>query len=211
LHLSRYGCAQTTKPETEGKEETEMTANAIHKSYGFTAKAAAALLAFTIGAAPGVLADGGSGSSDRALGAIISHVEIAGGPAARMGLTKKEGKRLLYIADGAGKVMRVVDVTTPEQPGAVEQSGVTRRVPRLPAAALTAKSPDILAMLNSIGAKNSQQVHAFSGSASFLADVRHSLIFVMDGEGLWIVKAKQSMGEYTAPYDNSDYGTTYGG
>ena len=188
-----------------------MNANAIHKSYGFTAKAAAALLAFTIGAAPGALAGGGSGSSVPVTGAIISHLEVAGGPAARMGLTKKDGKRLLYIEDGAGKVVRVVDVTTPEQPGALEQSGTTQRVPRLRAAAVAANSPDIFELLSSIGAKNSQQGHLFSGAASFLADARHSLIFVVDEDGLWIVQARLSMGEYTAPYDNSDYGTAYGG
>jgi len=188
-----------------------MNANPIYKSYGFTAKAAAALLAFTIGVAPGALAGGGSGSSVPAPGAIISHLEIAGGPAARMGVIKKDGKRLLYIEDGSEKLVGVVDVTTPERPGSLEQSGATQRVPRLRAAVQAANSPDILALLNSIGVQNSQQAHTFSGSASFLADAPHSLIFVVDGDGLWIVKARQSMGEYTAPYDNSDYGTTYGG
>jgi len=188
-----------------------MNANTIRNSYGFTAKAAAALLAFTIGAATAALAGRGSGSSDPAPGAIISHLEIAGGPAARMGVIKKDGKRLLYMEDSSAKVVRVVDVTTPEQPGALEQSGATQRVPRLRAAALAVNSPDIFELLNSIGAKNAQQSHLFSGAASFLADARHSLIFVVDEDGLWIVKAKQSVGEYTAPYDNSDYGTSYGG
>jgi hypothetical protein len=188
-----------------------MNANAIHKSYGFTAKAAAGLLAFTIGAAPAALAGGGSKSPVPVSGAIISHLEIAGVRAARMGLTKKDGKRLLYIEDGAGKVVRVVDVTTPEQPGSLEQSGATRRVPRLRAAVQAANSPDILALLNSIGVQNAQQAHTFSGSATLLADAPHGLIFVVDGDGLWIVKARQSVGDYTAPYDNSDYGTAYGG
>ena len=188
-----------------------MNANASRNSYGFTAKAAAALLAFTIGAAPGALAGGGSGSSVPAPGAIISHLEIAGGPAARMGVIKKDGKRLLYIEDGSTKVVRVVDVTVAEQPGVVEQSGASQPVPRLRVAALAVNSPDIFELLNSIGTKNPQQAHLFSGAASFLADARHSLIFVVDEDGLWIVKARQSMGEYTAPYDNSDYGTAYGG
>ena len=188
-----------------------MNERAIYKLHGFTAKAAAALLAFTIGAVPGALAGGGSGSTAPVPGAIISHLEIAGGPAARMGVIKQDGKRILYIEDGAGKLVRAVDVTTPEQPGALEQSGATQRVPRLRPAALAVNSPDIFELLNSIGAKNAQQGHLFSGAASFLADARHSLIFVVDEDGLWIVKAKQSVGEYTAPYDNSDYATSYGG
>ena len=188
-----------------------MNTNGIRNTHKFAAKAAAGLLAFAIGTAPGALAGGGTGSSVAVPGAIISHLEIAGGPAARMGLTKREGKRLLYIVDGAGKVVRVVDVTTPEQPGALEQSGTTERVPRLRAAALAVNSPDIFELLNTIGAQNAQQTHLFSASASFLADARHSLIFVVDEDGLWIVKARQSTGEYTAPYDTSDYATSYGG
>jgi hypothetical protein len=34
---------------------------------------------------------------------------------------------------------------------------------------------------------------------------------VVDEEGLWIVKARRSVREYTAPYDNSDYATVYEG
>jgi hypothetical protein len=197
--------------ENESTEETDMNANAIHNSYGFTAKAAAALLAFAIGAAPGALAGAGSRSSVPVPGAIISHLELMGGPAARMRLAKKNGKRLLYIENGSAQVVRVVDVTMPEQPDSIEQSGATQGVPRLSAAVLAANSPDILALLNSIGAKNPQQAHTFTGSARFLADARNRLIFVVDGDGLWIVKARQSVGEYAAPYDTSEYGTIYGG
>lgn len=188
-----------------------MNANAIRNSYGITVKAAAALLAFTIGAAPGALAGGGSKSPAPVPGAIISHVQLAGGPAGRMGVIKKNGKRLLYIEDTSAKLVRIVDVTVPAQPGALEQSDTTKRVPRLSASALAANSPEILMQLNSIQSGDSQKAHIFSGAARILADARHSLIFVVDEDELWIVTAKQSQGEYTAPYDDSDYATTYGG
>jgi hypothetical protein len=197
--------------ENESTEETDMNVSAIHNSYGFTAKAVAALLAFAIGAAPGALAAADSKSSVPVPGAIISHLGLAGGPATRMRLAKRNGKRLLFIEDGSAQVVRVVDVTMPEQPHSIEQSGGTQHVPRLSAAGLAANSPDILALLHSIGAKNPQQAHNFAGPARFLADARHGLIFVVDGDGLWIVKARQSVGEYAAPYDNSAYGTIYGG
>lgn len=185
-----------------------MKANAIGNTHAL--KAATVLLAFTIGAVPGALAEGGSGNSAPVPEAIISHLELAGGSAGRMGIVKKDGKRLLYIEDRAAKVVRVVDVTTPEQPGALERSGATQRIPRLSAAVPLANSPGIFELLNSIGSKG-QQGHLFSAAATFLADARHSLIFVVDEDGLWIVKAKQSVGDYVAPYDNADYETVYGG
>jgi hypothetical protein len=188
-----------------------MNANTNRPSFGFTAKTAAAVLAFVIGAVSGAMAGGGPKGSVPVPGAIVSHVELAGATAARMGVIKKDGKRLLYIENGSAKIVRIVDVTVPEQPGVLEQSGATQRPPRLSTAVLAANSPDIFGLLNSIGVKNPQQAHLFSGSARFLADARHSLIFVVDEDGLWVVKARQSIGEYTAPYDTSDYGTSYGG
>ena len=198
------------KPEHKNKEENEMTTNANYKSFQITVKVAATALAFAIGAAPGALAAGGSKTPAPIPGTIISHMELAGGPATRMGLTKKEGKMLLYIEDGSAKVVRV-NVTTPEQPKSLERAGEAQRVPRLSAAMPLANSPDIFELLNTIGINNAQQQHQFSAAASFLADARHSLIFVVDEDGLWIVQAKQSLGDYAAPYDNSDYGTVYGG
>jgi hypothetical protein len=198
------------KPEHKPKEENEMTTNANYKSFQFMANVAAAAVAFAIAAAPGALAAGGSKSPAPIPGTIISHLQLAGGPAARMGLTKKEGKMLLYIEDGSAKVVRV-NVTTPEQPESLERAGEAQRVPRLSAAMKLVNSPDIFELLNTIGTNNAQQQHLFSAAASFLADARHSLIFVVDEDGLWIVQAKQSLGDYAAPYDNSDYGTAYGG
>jgi hypothetical protein len=200
-----------TEPENVSKEDGEMNANTNRNSIGFTAKTAAAVLAFVIGAAPGAMAGGGSKSSVPVPGAIVSHVKLAGETAARMGVIKKDGKRVLYIEDGSAKIVGMVDVTVPEHPGALERSGATHHVPRLSTAVVASNSPDIFGLLNSIGVKNPQQAHLFSGSARFLADARHSLIFVVDEDGLWIVKARQSIGEYTAPYDMSDYGTSYGG
>jgi hypothetical protein len=37
------------------------------------------------------------------------------------------------------------------------------------------------------------------------------LVYVVDSDGLWIVRVKQSFGEYQAPYDDSDYNLLYGG
>jgi hypothetical protein len=188
-----------------------MNAETKCKTYGFTAKAAAALLAIAIGAAPGALAGPNSKVSVPDPGAIISHVDIAGGPAARMRLAKKDGNWLLYIELGSGQAVRVVDVTTPEQPSALNQAGATQRVPRLSAAMQAGESPELLALLNSIGAADPKKAHKFSGAARFVADVPHKLIFVVDGDGLWIVKAKESVATYVDLAEYSDLESTYGG
>jgi hypothetical protein len=188
-----------------------MNAETNCKSYGFRAKAAAAILAFAIGAVPGALAGPSSKVSVPEPGAVISHVEMAGGPAARMRLVKKDGKWLLFVEMGSGQAVRVVDVTTPEQAAALEQAGATGRVPRLSAAIAAERSPELLQLLNSIGASDPKQAHRFSGSARFVADVPHKLIFVVDGEGLWIVKAKESVASYVAVSEYTDLDWIYGG
>jgi len=181
------------------------------KSDGFTAKAAASLLTFALGVVPGVFAGPSSKISVPEPGAVISHLEIAGGPAARMRLAKKDGKWLLYIGAGSGQEARVVDVTTPEQPATLETSGAIPRVPRLSAAKLVEQSPELLALLNSIAGADTQRPHKFSGSARFLADVPHKLIFVVDGDGLWIVKARESVADSLAPVYTADDTANYGG
>lgn len=188
-----------------------MDTNKIGNSFGIKAKATAALLAFAIGAAPGALAGPSSKVSVPDPGAIISHVEMAGGPAARMRLAKKDGKWLLYMGLGSGQAVRVVDVTTPEQASALEQAGATQRVPRMSAALEAGKSPELLSLLNSIGDADPKQAHKFSGSARFVADVPHKLIFVVDGDGLWIVKAKESVASYVDEAEYSDLESIYGG
>jgi hypothetical protein len=180
------------------------------KSYGSRAKAAAALLAVAMGAAPGALAGPSSKVSVPEPGAIISHLQIAGGPAAGMRLAKKDGKWLLFVEAGSGQGVFVVNVTTPEQ-AALEQTGAAQRFPRLSAVIQAGKSPEFLALLNTIGGTDPKQTHRFSGSAGFIADVPHKLIFVVDGEGLWIVKAKESVADYVTASEYSDLDWIYGG
>lgn len=187
-----------------------MNTETNNKSYGFTAKAAAALMAVAMGVAPGAMAGPNSKVSVPGPGAVISHVEITGGPAARMRLAKKDGKWLLFVETGSGQGVHVVDVTTPEQ-ATLEQTGAAQRVPRLSAATEAGKSPELLALLNTVGGADPKQAHRFSGSARFVADAPHKLIFVVDDEGLWIVKAKESVADFVAASEYSDLDWIYGG
>ncbi|MGH9714940.1 MAG: hypothetical protein ACRD5M_16725 [Candidatus Acidiferrales bacterium] len=188
-----------------------MNAKPEGKSHNRKISGAVALLAFSIVAAPLAFAGGkvkGGGAENVTM---LSHVEFTGGTAGKMQLAMKHQRRLLFVGVESSQEVRVVDVSDPAQPRLVDQSSATSTAPKLTAVKSSISAPELFSVLNTAGDSSTREAHKFSASARFLTDARHSLVYVVDSDGLWIVRVKQSFVEYTAPYDNTDYTSLYGG
>jgi hypothetical protein len=188
-----------------------MNARKEGKSYNCKITGAIALLAISIGAAPLAFAGGNSKNDNPTNVTVLSRVEFTSGTAGKMQVVKKHKSRLLYVGVEPSQEVRVVDVSDPAQPRLVDQSSGTSTSPKLTAVKSSGTAAELFSVLNTAGNSNTREAHKFSASARFLTDARHSLVYVVDSDGLWIVRVKQSFGEYQAPYDDSDYNLLYGG
>jgi hypothetical protein len=198
-------------PKKTKKEEKVMNARKEGKSYNCKITGAIALLAISITAAPLAFAGGNPKGDNSTNVTVLSHLEFTAGTAGRMKLAKKHKSQLLYIGGESSQEVHVVDVSDPAQPRVVDQSSGMSAGPKLVAVKSSGTAAELFSVLNIAGDPNTRETHKFSASARFLTDARHSLVYVVDTDGLWIVQVKQSFGEYQAPYDDTDYTSLYGG
>ena len=91
------------------------------KCFPRSTKAAAALLAFVVAAAPAVFARDRSTKPNVESVTTLSHVQFSGAGATHMRLVKDGKSRLLYIGLDSSREIQVVDITNPEQPRIIER------------------------------------------------------------------------------------------
>jgi hypothetical protein len=170
-------------------------------------RAAMAIVAAGIVAAPAVYAKPKPKTVTSTPANVVAHVELAGSPADRMLLVKKDKKQYLLLGLDSSSRVAVFDVTQPAEPRTVDA----------PAEA-TGKSAvelkvvdDTLALFGSSGAETPasvepKEIRDLSGVTAFVKDKAHGLIYVTNGEGLWIVKTKERAAADAAPdivYDSA--------
>jgi len=139
---------------------------------------------------------------------VIAHLELDGGTATRMFLMEKNGKDYLYVGGGASSGVCILDVTKPAAPRKLEKFagaggaqtadfqlvGDTLAVTSRTGEA-SASSSDLagrsVTIVNTTDPANPQPIQTFSGVTSVVADNARGLIYLSNGEGLWVVQAKQ--------------------
>jgi hypothetical protein len=125
-----------------------------------------------------------------------------------MVLMEKNGKEYLYLGVASSSGVCVFDVTTPAAPRKLERFaeaggaqatdfqlvGDTLAVSSRSGEALSG-SPDSasrsVTILNMTNPTDPQSIQTFAGVTSVVADNARGLIYLSNGEGLWIVQAKQ--------------------
>ena len=167
-----------------------MSEDQISKSKWNLKMVAGALLAIGLATVPGAFAGSHSKITSAKSANLVSHLAITSGAATRLQVVKQHKRQYLTIAGGDSSQLIVVDVTKPGQARVVEASSVVGANATTQIAESTADAPEILALLNASNAATSTGAHQFTGSARFLADEKRGLIYVLDGEGLWIVKVQ---------------------
>lgn len=154
-------------------------------------RAALAIVAIGIAAAPPLHARSNGDNMAAKPENVVAHVDLSGAPVTQMLLVKKNHTEYLVLGLGSSSGVALVDVSKPAQPRAIDTSaGIAG------ASATELKIvADTLAVFGTSGAESGassepKEIQGLSGKTAFLNDKAHGLIYVTNGDGLWIVKAK---------------------
>jgi hypothetical protein len=136
---------------------------------------------------------------------LIAHLVLPGGPASQMFLLEQNGKEYLLIRQTSETGATVVDVTKPTEPDIVKRtiwsndtsSGnleivggdlALEETPESTGRTLTsANSKQTVLVLDIKDATSPRVLESFSGVTSILNDAVHNLVFITNGDGLWIL------------------------
>lgn len=172
------------------------------------ARAAVVFLAIGIAAAPSIFAAPKPKKAVVSNLGVIAHLQLDGGSATRMVLVQKDGKQYLYVGLSSSSSVCIFDVTKPGDPRRVEKfegaggaqaadfqlvgdtMAVTSRKGEATAISSNA-APRSVTILNMTDPANPQQIQTFADVTSVVADDARGLIYLSNGEGLWVVQARQ--------------------
>src|ERR1700693_189276 len=180
-------------------------------------RAAMMLFAIGIAAAPSMFAKPKAKKAVASNLGVIAHLQLDGGTATRMFLMEKNGKDYLYVGGGSASGVCILDVTKPAFPRKLEKFagaggaqaadfqlvGDTLAVTSRTGEA-SASSSDVtgrsVTIVNTTDPANPQPIQTFSGVTSVVADNARGLIYLSNGDGLWVVQAKQPQKVDTSLY-----------
>jgi hypothetical protein len=132
---------------------------------------------------------------------VIAHLPLGGSPASQMFLGERGGTQYLYLGQTSKDGVMIVDVTKPSQPSVVKRmawpneasSGKLQMIggglalTEAPDTA-TVPRPETLTVLDLSDPTNPRTILSLSGVTSTLTDDARNLIYIINNDGLWIVK-----------------------
>ena len=145
---------------------------------------------------------------------IVAHVPLSGSPTNQMDLRENDGKQYLYIGANSNQGVTIVDVTNPGQPNVVRRlswpnEASSGRLQLVSVGLALAEGPDsgsmaadpvpstrTVTVLDLSDPANPRAVLSFSGVTSTLNDEAHSLVYITNSEGLWIVRNNKALGAF---------------
>lgn len=168
-------------------------------------RTAIAMVVIGIAAAPVIHAKPKPKSKSREgnLANVVAHVELAGGPVTQMLLVHKSGKEYLLLGLDSSERVAILDVSEPGKPRAIDAAPAQSPATEVKLVA------DTLTLFGRSDAETTapsspKEIRNLTGVTAFMKDKAHGLIYVTNGDGLWIVKTKQKADADATP----DY---YGG
>ena len=176
-----------------------------------------ALVAFLASMAPGADAKHRAATPSEQPATVVAHVPLEGSPTNQINLQENGGKRYLYIGAHSNHGVTVVDVTNPGQPNVIRRLPWPNQAPsgrlQLVSGGLgLAEAPDSSSMaadpmpsrtvnvLDLSDPANPRVVLSFSGVTSTLNDEAHNLVYITNGEGLWILRNNQALAAFAKPH-----------
>jgi hypothetical protein len=169
----------------------------------------------TVGAllsTPGAIASDSDSYPSYLPAKVIAHLPLSGG--ARQMFSQQEGTRqFLYVQQSPKQGVTVIDITKPEQPKVVKQVPL-ENLTMVSFGLAVSETPENSATVGSLGDENAEgppgsgglesvrvldvsdpahprTVRNFDGVTSILQDSARNLLYVANGDGVWIVSHQQ--------------------
>src|ERR1700693_1378023 len=139
---------------------------------------------------------------------VVAHLPLPGITASQLELQQHGSKQYLYVEGVSKDGFAIVDVTKPGQPDVIKSeawpNGASTGKLQLASGRLAlAEAPDsttetvsrteTLKVLDLSDPANPRTVLTFAGVTSTLADDAHNLVYITNGEGLWILRNNQAL------------------
>jgi hypothetical protein len=142
---------------------------------------------------------------------VVSHVALSGAPASQMLLRESGDKEYLYIGTISKEGLTVVDVTRPDQPNIIKRltwpnEASTGRLQMVSGGLALAEGPDsgsaadalrpstrTMKVIDWSDPANPRAVLSFSGVTSTFVDDARNLVYIANGEGLWILRNNRAL------------------
>ncbi len=138
---------------------------------------------------------------------VIAHLPLPQATGSQMLLQKENGKQYLYVQQATKQGFMVVDVTKPEKPSLLKRSAESNQAttgnmemvspdvaiaeaPEKTPATLTSSShpTETVRVLDLSDPRNPKTLETFTKVSSLLPDGGHSLMYLTNNEGLWILR-----------------------
>jgi len=138
---------------------------------------------------------------------VVAHLPLPQATGSQMLLQKDNGKQYLYVQQAAKQGFMVVDVTKPEKPSLLKRTAESNQAtsgnlemvsPDVAIAEAPEKTPTTLTnsnhptetvrVLDLSDPRNPKTLETFNKVTSMLPDGAHSLIYITNNEGLWILR-----------------------
>lgn len=137
---------------------------------------------------------------------VIAHVLLPGTPGTEMLLQQHGDKQYLYIVRNSKRGFTVVDVTDPGKPEVLKQVawpngarsgqlqlvgsrlGIAEAADDSSTTANATAATETINLLDLANPSNPRTIQTFTGVTSVLAEPGRHLIYLTNGEGLWIVR-----------------------
>jgi hypothetical protein len=173
-----------------------MKENANSKTSKVLRQAAILIVAIGMAVVPTLHAKPNSNKAQDKPANVVAHVQLSGGPVMRMLLVKKNGREYLLLGLGSSPDLAILDVSEPSQPRAIDttsaSTGTSSAEVKLVADTLTLFGTS---EAGKTSPPNPKEIRSFSGVTASMIDKARGLIYVTNGDGLWIVKTKQKADE----------------
>ncbi len=138
---------------------------------------------------------------------VIAHLPLPQATGNQMFLQRENGKQYLYVQQAAKQGFMVVDVTKPEKPNILRRTAESNQAtagnlemvtpdiaiaeaPEKKPATLTSSShpTETVRVLDLSDPRNPKTLETFTKVTSLLPDGGHSLMYLTNNEGLWILR-----------------------
>ncbi|MFZ0953983.1 MAG: hypothetical protein WAN17_17050 [Candidatus Sulfotelmatobacter sp.] len=143
---------------------------------------------------------------------VIAHLPLPQATGSQMLLQRENGKRYLYVQQATKQGFMVVDVSNPEKPNLLKRTAesnqstsgnleivspdvaIAEAPERTPTTLTSSNHPtEVVRVLDLSDPHNPKTLETFDKVTSLLPDGGHSLIYLTNNEGLWVLRYKHPL------------------